>query len=176
MKRIAVLLLFGALPAGVKADECAQVRAALKLPVELKLEGKPRQARWGQVEKVLTRLREAVGDRPCRLTFEQVFSPRRREDVFFPLIYNLLRTAPEESLVGTSVYAASGRRLGTFSNRVTFTKQGERSYTHYYFQFKDREGKLQSGGSSFLIDTGTGKPFFLLSWDELKARTLIADK
>lgn len=159
----------------LKANGCEGAAAELQLPIRLKLTGKPKQARWALVEKSLTRLRDAVGDRSCELTFQQVFSVNR-QGVFFPLIYNLLRTAPEESLVGASVFGANGRLLGTFANRVTFTKQGERNYTHYYFQFQDSEGQLQSGGNRFLIDTDTGKPFFLLRWDQLKDRILISSR
>ncbi len=173
MRATLVLLTLLAHPPALAANDCAGVAAELKLPVRLKLSGKPKQADWARVEKVLTRLREATADRPCELTFEQVFSVKR-EDAYFPLISNLLRTAPEEALKGASVYGASGRLLGNFENRVTFNKQGEFSYTHYYFQFSDREGNLQSSGNRILVDTETGKPFFLLRWDELKGRTLIS--
>ncbi len=173
MKMLLVLLLAG-FPPLVRADDCVAVKAQLKLPIQLKLGGKPKQARWAQVEKTLTRLREEARGSSCELSFGEVFSAAR-EDAFFPILHNLLRTAPEESLVGASVFAQNGHLLGKFANRVTFQKQGEYNYTTYYFQFADGEGRLQSGGNPSLIDHYTGRALYLLRWSELAERTLLGE-
>ncbi len=172
MKTILSILLLLAAPGAVWADDCASVRSSLGLPLRLKLTGKPKQARWGHVEKALTLLREQVEGTGCRLRFGEVFTSPR-PDAYFPLIGNLLRTAPEDELVGASVYSQAGRRLGTFSNRVTFEKKGPSTYTTYYFQFEDGNGQLQSSGNRVLVDGDTGKPFFLLHWPEIEQRILV---
>ncbi len=154
------------------ADDCAEVRASLGLPVRLKMTGKPKQARWGQVEKVLSRLREETEGTSCRLRFGEVFASPR-PDAYFPLIGNLLRTVPEGELKGASVFAQTGLRMGVFSNRVVFEKQGPSTYRVYYFQFEDSRGQLQSSGNRILIDHQTGKPFFLLHWPEIEGRLLL---
>ena len=68
-------------------------------------------------------MREAVEDQECSLTLEQLFQVRRQE-IFFPLTNNLLRTIPEESLQGVAVYSSEGELLGEFSNTVPYHRSG----------------------------------------------------
>ena len=77
-------------------------------------------------------------------------------------------------MAGVSVYNQQGEKVGQFENRVVFEKQGEYSYRHYYFQFRDAQGELQSSGNRLLIDVETGSPFFVTNWSEVKSRTLWA--
>ncbi len=154
------------------ASDCPQLLAKLGLPAKLKAGGKPRAAKWGEVEKVVTRAREGLSGKSCGVTFGELFAPKQR-DVFFPLIGNVLRTAPENSLEGVGVYNQDGERLGEFANRVVFEKRGEYNYTDYYFQFRDGRGELQSSGNRLLVDISTGKPFFFVKWDEIENRIAI---
>lgn len=174
--RIVLSCLLICLPGSLlRADDCAQVAERLKLPAELKTSGKPRTAKWGDVEKMLTEVRDNLEGKSCQFTFRQIFVPKKA-DSFFPLISNVLRTAPEGSLRGVSVYSQDGYPLGTFENRVVFEKKGEYNYTHYYFQFSDSRGKIQSSGNRLLVDIQTGKPFFLVKWDEIAGRVAAAGR
>ena len=123
------------------------------------------------MDKVLTRVREAVRDEDCSLTLEQLFRVRRPE-IFFPLTNNLLRTAPEKSLQGAAVYSNDGERLGEFSNIVPYHRSGGlyavKGYTLHYFQYQDQDGGLHSSGTDLLLDN------FLLKWSEIKDRVVIS--
>jgi len=157
--------------AGAASPDCESILPGLKVPAKLKTRGKPKRARWENVDKVITRVREAVGDRDCSLTLEQLFRVRRQE-IFFPLTNNLLRTVPEESLQGVSVYSNDGERLGEFSNTVPYHRSGGlyavKGYTLHYFQYQDQEGGLHSSGTDLLLDN------FLLKWTEIKDRIVIS--
>ncbi len=175
MTRLLLLGVFGATLVAAKAADCNALLSNLKLPVKMKTHGKPKVARWGEVGKTLTALRESAAGSSCEFTFGQVFATDR-EGVFFPLIGNVLRTAPEESLVGVGVYSQDGSRLGSFANRVTFEKRGEYSYIDYYFQFLDDQGKLQSSGNRMLVDIASGKPLFMVKWDEIENKVAVSDQ
>lgn len=173
MKYLLMTTLAVWLIGGLQPPDCSSVASRLKLPIKLKTRKKPLRVRWDKVEESLTRLRELTAGRPCRFAFQEVFAPGKTE-VFFPLLTNLLKTAPEESLVGATVFGQEGEPLGQFSNRVPFEKQGEYNYTIFYFQFTDNSGKLQSSGNRSLIDPMTGKPLFLMKWQQLKDRLVLA--
>ena len=163
--------LFGGMEAGAAGPDCESILPGLKVPAKLKTRGKPKRGRWENVDKVVTRVREAVEDQECSLTLEQLFRVRRQE-LFFPLTNNVLRTVPEESLHGVSVYSNDGERLGEFSNIVPYHRSGGlyavKGYTLHYFQYKDEEGSLHSSGTDLLLDN------FLLKWSEIKDRVVIS--
>lgn len=163
--------LFGGMEAGAAGPDCESILPGLKVPAKLKTRGKPKRGRWENVDKVVTRVRDAIEDKECSLTLEQLFRVRRRE-IFFPLTNNLLRTIPEESLEGVSVYSTDGERLGEFSNIVPYHRSGGlyavRGYTLHYFQYRDEEGGLHSSGTDLLLDN------FLLKWSEIKDRVVIS--
>ena len=165
------LFLFGGAEPGAAGPDCESILPGLKVPAKLKTRGKPKRGRWENVDKVVTRVREAVEDQDCSLTLEQLFRVRRQE-IFFPLTNNLLRTVPEESLQGVSVYSGDGERLGEFSNIVPYHRSGGlyavRGYTLHYFQYRDEEGGLHSSGTDLLLDN------FLLKWSEIKDRVVIS--
>ncbi len=175
MKRLVFLGILGTLLVAAKGEECRALLSNLKLPVKMKTEGKPRVAKWGEVGKTLTLVREEMAGSSCRFTFGQLFATDR-EGVFFPLTGNVLGTAPEESLLGVGVYSQDGSRLGSFANRVTFEKRGEYNYVDYYFQFFDSQGKLQSSGNRMLVDIPTGKPFFMVKWDEIENKVAVSGR
>ena len=168
---ILFLVLFGGTEPGTAGPDCESILPGLKVPAKLKTRGKPKRARWENVDKVITRVREAVEDKDCSLTLEQLFRVRRQE-IFFPLTNNLLRTVPEESLQGVSVHSSDGERLGEFSNTVPYHRSGGlyavRGYTLHYFQYQDEEGSLHSSGTDLLLDN------FLLKWSEIKDRIVIS--
>ena len=165
------LFLFGGMEPGAAGPACDSILSDLKVPAKLKTRGKPKRARWENVDKVITRVREAVEDKDCSLTLEQLFRVRRQE-IFFPLTNNVLRTVPEESLQGVSIYSNDGERLGEFSNIVPYHRSGGlyavKGYTLHYFQYKDQEGGLHSSGTDLLLDN------FLLKWAEIKDRIVIS--
>ncbi|MFQ5740871.1 MAG: hypothetical protein ACE5JX_17855 [Acidobacteriota bacterium] len=173
MKRGLTLFVFLSLGPLLWAGECERVKMQLKLPVKLKTKGHPRGVRWGQVEKVVTQLRAALAEYQCGLKFGEVFTTKKKT-VYFPLISNLLRTVPDESLRGLAVFNQEGEELGRFENKVAFEKRGEYNYTHFYFQFSDKNGKLQSSGNRILIDMETGKPFFWVRWRDVAPRFLVS--
>lgn len=173
MKRV-ILLLVALNVSGLLWADCETLVADLKLPIALKTRGKPKTARWEQVEKVMTQLRDGLEGQSCELSFSQVFVSKSKKDIYFPLISNLLRTVPEESLVGLAVFSQDGYPMGNFENRVIYEKKGEYNYQHYYFQFKDKSGELQSSGNRLLIDIATGKPFFIMKWADLKDRIAVS--
>jgi len=175
MKKKALTLIFALSFGWVFSADCQDLLLELRLPVKMKAAGKPKAAKWEQVEKMMTQIREAAQGQTCELKFSQVFYTER-EELFFPLISNVLRTAPEESLVGLNVYNTKGEELGAFENRVTYEKQGEYNYVHYYFQFRTPEGDLESTGNRLLVDIGTGKPLYMVKWADLAGRYALSLK
>lgn len=168
MRKLILMGFLVAIPGGFQGQDCSSQLAALKLPFKMKMGKKPLRARWAPVERALTDLRTALEGSPCELLFKDAFEARQ-SDFFFPLLENLLRTAPQESLVGAGVYSQDGSRLGDFSNRVPYERNGR---VNYYFQFKDSRGQLQAGGNRGLIDVASGRPIFQLKWSEISERTL----
>lgn len=165
------LLLLTA-PFSVRAGDCQSLLQSLKLPAELKTKGKPAVARWDKVDKVLTGFRERANGMDCRITLGQVFRSGKKE-VFFPLTNNVLRTVPEASLAGVSVFSTEGELLGEFSNLVTYERSGglyaRDSYSLVYFQFTDRRGELQSSGNRLLLDT------FVVKWSDIRDQPALED-
>lgn len=166
-----MLIMTGIMEPAAASPDCETILPSLKLPAKLKTRGKPKRGRWENVDKVVTRVREATQDQDCSLTLEQLFRVRRQE-IFFPLTNNLLRTIPEASLAGVAVYSNDGERLGEFSNIVPYHRSGGlyavRGYTLHYFQYQDEEGGLHSSGTDLLLDN------FLLKWSEIKDRIVIS--
>lgn len=175
MKKLVFFAILAGSVVAAHGEDCKALLARMNLPVKLKTHGKPRVAKWGEVGKTLTLLREGITGSSCEFSFGQIFVTDRRE-LFFPLIGNVLGTAPEESLHGVGVYAQDGTRLGEFANRVLFEKRGEFNYVDYYFQFLDSQGKLQSSGNRMLVDIPTGKALFMVKWDEIENRVAASDR
>ena len=50
--------------------KCLEVTRNRKLPMKLKTRGKPKRARWEQVDKVLTDLREDLKQTACQFRFD----------------------------------------------------------------------------------------------------------
>jgi len=170
MRKLAFCTLLVAIPVGLEGADCKTQIEAVGLPHTLKMRSKPQRARWEPVERALTDLREGLEGSSCTVLFKEAFLAKQ-SDYFFPLLNNLLRTVPETSLEGAGVYAQDGSRLGDFSNRVMFEKNGN---LLYYFQFRDSSGELQSSGNRLLIDIQSRKPFFQLKWSEIAERQLLA--
>ncbi len=170
MRAVSVFLSMVLLPSPLVADDCRELSESMRMPVKLKRRGKPSRARWEQIDKVLTGLREKAGGRVCALTFEQVFRTKR-EELLVPLTNNLLKTVPEQALQGLAVMDQKGEPLGEYVGRVTYEKTGglvgRKSYVLYYFQFRDSEGQMQSTGNRLLLD------YFLVRWADLKGRVAI---
>ena len=152
------------------ASPCQFIAKKLKLPVKFKTRGKPRRARWEQVDKVLNELHAMAKNKSCSFVFSEVFSTRR-EDLYIPVTNSLVRLVPEMSLQGAVVFHKSGEKLGEYAGRVTYERTGNlqfsRSYKLYYFQFKDSRGELQSAGSQLLLDD------YLVRWSQLKGQLAV---
>lgn len=142
----------------------------LKLPVKLKTRGKPRRAKWEQVDKVLTELRKNLQGTTCEFKFEEIFKTDK-EKLYLPVTNNLVRTVSEAALAGVPIFNQSGERMGEYEGRVTYNRSGglyvKKSYTLYYFQFRDTEGKLQSTGNRLLLDD------YLVRWSDIKNRVAV---
>ena len=149
---------------------CQLIAKQLKLPVKLKTRGKPRRARWEQVDKALNELYAVAKNKSCSFVFSEVFSTRR-EDLYIPVTNSLVRLVPETSLEGLPIFYKSGEKLGEYVGRVMYERTGNlqfsRSYKLYYFQFKDSRGELQSAGSQLLLDD------YLVRWSQLKDQVAV---
>lgn len=154
------------------AEDCSDLLEEMDLPSELRTRGRPRVARWEQVDQVLTRLEEASRDRDCQWTYGKLFKVNR-DDVYFPVTNTVLRTAGDDSLNGLAIFSKSGDRLGAFESRVVYERRGglygQEGYRLYYFQLRTSEGELSSSGNRLLLDN------FTVRWDELKDRPVLFD-
>jgi hypothetical protein len=172
MRRLAfaVLLQLWLFPLA-HAQDCAAVAAEMELPQKVKTRGKPKFIQWERVDKTLNGLQENLGNLECQFTFAEVFRTEN-EDIFFPLTNSLIRIAPESALQGLEVFNKDGELLGTFEGRVLYERSGGleamKSYSLYYFQFRDRNGKLQSTGHQLLYDR------FGVKWMGVKDRAAIS--
>lgn len=164
MRWMYVLLFLLSFYTPAPAIDCQSVSLDLKLPLKLKTRGKPSRARWEQVDKVMTSLHQRLKGEGCEFTFDQIFKSKKTE-LYFPLTNNVLRTVPEASLKGLSVFNQAGELLGRYENRVTYERSGglyaKNSYTLYYFQFMDQRREIQSSGHRLLLDD------FLVKWGDL---------
>ena len=149
------------------ADECTRAVAEVKLPSKLKTRGKPKRARWEPVNTMMPKLRARVGDSGCELKLADVFAPKK-EDIFFPLLGSVIQTVSDEQLNGLEVFYLDGSPAGHYSNRVIYETA---SYNQYYFQFTDRNGKLQTANRN-LLDFATGKPLFLVRWTGIRDKVV----
>ncbi len=144
------------------------------LPLRVKTSGKPKAANWGRVNKIIgEHLWESKQLEDCEVSFQQVFSPNR-PDAYFPILFNLLRLVPEDSLKGMEVFTRDGTLLGHFSNVVLFERRGARSFQAPYFQFRDDQGELQSAGKPYLIDIPSKQPLFMLKWEDIRGKALLS--
>ena len=173
MCRLMLSILFAAVfLMDLQADDCAEIRAEFKVPVELKTRGRPRVARWEKVDQILTGLGQRTGRLECRFTFAELFRNKKEEELYFPLTNTVLRVVPEGSLLGVQVFSKEGESLGVFANRVRYERSGglhvKESYASFYFQYTDRADKLQSVGHRLLLDD------FVVRWMDIKDKVAVA--
>ncbi len=172
---LSIVVVFSA-PVAVAPDDCDEELAGMGMPLRVKVSGKPRTARWGRVNKILGEyLLESSRLKGCDASFQEVFS-LARQDAYFPVLSNLLRLVPEESLMGVPVFSRDGSLMGHFENLVIFQKRGNYNYSRYYFQFRDGSDELQSAGNPNLIDISNGKPLFLVKWQDIQGKTLLSSR
>ena len=170
---LAIAVVFSTSVAVVR-DDCDQQRVGMGMPLKVKVSGKPRVVKWGRVNKILGEyLIESTRLKGCDASFQDVFAPAR-QDAYFPVLFNLLRLVPEESLMGVAVFSQDGTLMGHFENIVVFEKRGAKNYNNYYFQFRDRNDEFQAAGKPELIDISTGKPLFLLKWEDIQGKALLS--
>jgi len=162
-----VFLIFGGV---VRPDSCEEVVADLKLPKKMKTRGKPKVAKWEDVDEMLSKLSEGFNGTDCQLTFGEIFR-HKDEEVYFPLTNSAVRIAPEEAFIGLMVFSKEGFELGSYVGRVKYERSGglyaRKSYQLYYFQYKDSAGKMQSVGNRLLLDD------FVVKWPDLVDRVAV---
>ncbi len=162
-----VFLMFGGV---VRADSCAELVADLKLPKKMKTRGKPKIAKWEDVDKMLSELSKRFDGTDCKLTFGEIFR-HKDENVYFPLTNTAIRIAPEEAFTGLVVFAKEGFELGPYVGRVRYERSGglyaRKSYQLYYFQYRDSDQKNQSVGNRLLLDE------FVVKWPDLLDRVAV---
>lgn len=165
---VLVLMLFGA-PA-LEAQDCQSTAIEMKLPRKLKTKGKPRMARWEQVDKTLNDLSARLQGVSCSFTFGQIFE-NGREDVLFPLTNSVVRIAPEPTFNGLTVVTREGNELGPYEGRVRYERSGglyaRQSYALYHFQYRGSDSQIHAVGSRLLLDE------FGVRWVDLRNRTAI---
>ena len=167
------VLMMTALMASVWA-ECEAIGAEFKVPVKLKTRGKPKVGKWEKVDEILNGIGENLGSADCKFTFGELFKTKQQEELYFPLTNSVLRIAPEESFTGITVFTKEGTALGTFSNRVRYERAGglqvKKSYSVYYFQYKNPADKLQSVGHRLLLDD------FVVKWIDIKDKVAVSGR
>lgn len=152
----------------------ASAASADQWPKKIKTRGKPKVARWEDVDKVLARLEEvraALSDRRS-LTFADLFLIEN-DEVLFPLTHSVLKHADEAGLNGLPVFTRAGEELGRFAGKYVYEKRGgtigPEGYDLTYFQYNDKQGRLQvaaAGPYGPLLDN------FCLRWGDIKFKTL----
>ena len=149
------------------SQPCLSVLKERTLPIKLKTRGRVQTARWEQVDEVLVGLDRDLKTLDCEFRFNELFEMDRQE-LYFPLTNNVVRTVPESSLVGLTVFNPSEERLGIYVSRVRYTRTGglERTdtYTLYYFQYQDSEGSIHTSGSQLLLDS------YRVRWSDIAER------
>lgn len=151
---------------------CGDVLESIEAPIEFKTRGKPRRARWEQLDRTLhTLVEQPEKSSDCRLTFDQVFASGRDEEIYVPITHVLLKYVPEEALKGLKVYNQEGDLLGTFESRFPYERTGGtfsgRDYVLYYFQYRTQQGEMQSVPRQPLLDN------FLIPWSEIRSRQIL---
>lgn len=143
---------------------CLSALEERKLPIKLKTRGRVQTARWEQVDEVLAGLDRDTKTLECEFRFNDLFEVDR-QDIYFPLTNNVVRTVPESSLVGLSVFNPSEELLGEYVSRVRYTRTGglekTDTYTLFYFQYQDSEGAIHTSGSQLLLDS------YLVRWMDI---------
>ena len=138
------------------SEGCLSVLQERKLPVRLKTRGRVETARWEQVDEVLAGLDRDRRTFDCEFQFNELFETDQ-DELYIPLTNNLVRTVPESSLAGLTVFNPSQEVLGKYVSRVKYTRTGglvrTDSYTLYYFQYQDSEGEIHTSGSQLLLDS-----------------------
>lgn len=169
---VAIWLVLAA-TTGYSAD-CQGISREMDLPAELKTSGKIKAARWQVVDKVLNDLAERARSSGCRFRFNEVFEVSKPDETYFPITNTALRIIPEESFVGLAVHRKDGEAIGIFDSRVAYQRSGglyaRESYTLYYFQFTDDQGRFHSSGNRLLLDD------FLVRWSEIENSIAVESK
>lgn len=161
--------------ASALAEECSAFGADFKIPVKLKTRGKPKVARWEKVDEVMNGLGEKVTSSECSFTFEELFRYKKEDELYFPLTNTVLRVVPEESLPGTRVFNKDGEQLGVYANRFSYERSGglqlKKSYSVYFFQYKNAAEKLQA-----VRRTGLLLDDFVVKWSDIKDKVAVSGK
>ncbi|MBI3939496.1 MAG: hypothetical protein HY315_01555 [Acidobacteria bacterium] len=169
------LLLGGGFPAEIKSkkgvarwDQIDQVLNQKVLPNMRRLPAAMR----AEMEKGSTR--DSASEREqlrvmlasSRVLFSDLF--RIGESDLFPLTNSVLKLAPEESLLGISVFEKSGQSLGTFAGKSRYERGGDlygaRAYTLVTFEYETPQGEYRSAGTDNLLDK------FVVRWRDIKTR------
>lgn len=166
MKRTICLLAALFLMTGpLWADDCAGVLQELKLPKKVKTRGKPKVAKWEDVDKILSQVSKLTEGKACTFSVDQLFATKK-DDIFFPLSNSVIRVAPEHAFEGIQIFAKEGDEIGKFLGRVKYERSGglyaSGSYELYYFQYEDAEGGRFTVGNRLLLGD------YVVRWNDVK--------
>lgn len=173
MRRISLLALFLMLTSTyLGAQKCQDLMLDMRLPKKLKTKGKPKVARWADVDRLLNELSEKLQGKECKFTFNQIFRIDSK-DVFFPLTNSVIRIVPEDTFDGLPVATKEGEPLGEYAGRFRFEKSGglyaRESISLFYFQYKNPQGQMQQAARGQLLFDS-----FVVPWDQIQSKTAIS--
>jgi len=158
----------------IRAEECEAISTEFNIPIKLKTRGKPKMARWEQVDEILNGIGQKLERASCEFTFGELFRYGKEEEVYFPLTNTVVRVVPEQSLSGIKVYNNDGDLLGFYANKVRYERSGglefNQTYSLYYFQYSDLADKLQSVGHRLLLDD------FAIRWIDIRDKVAVSGK
>jgi hypothetical protein len=90
------------------------------------------------------------------LTYDKLFVVKNT-NVLLPLTHSVLKYLPANSLLDLPVFDRRGTEVGTFAGAFPYERSGGLSTTGTYrlmlFQYKDRNGNIQSPSDKLLLDS-----------------------
>lgn len=125
---------------------------------------------WGAVSTSLRELRASAGIAAAArfevvvqealeahaLTYDRLFAVKNA-DALLPLTHSVLKYLPGDSLLDLPVFDRSGTAMGTFAGVFPYERTGGLASANTYrlmlFQYKDRNGNIQSPPDKLLLDS-----------------------
>ncbi len=99
-------------------------------------------------------VREALETRA--LAYDRIFEVKNA-DALLPLTHSVLKYLPDESLLDLPVFDRRGTAMGTFAGVFPYERTGGLASANTYrlmlFQYKDRNGNIQSPPDKLLLDS-----------------------
>lgn len=101
------------------------------------------------------------------LAYDRIFTVKGKDvRALMPLTNSLLKYLPPGSLMGLPVTDRAGQEVGTFAGIYSYERSGGLASANMYrltlFQYKDRNGSMQSSADKLLLDS------FGVPWEKAK--------